>query len=176
MTRVWDLPVRVLHVALAATVALAWLTTAVAVGWHQRAGWAALAIVAARLAWSHLGNRHARLCGFVRGPRATLRYARLALLARAPRYVGHNPLGAWMVLALFACIAMLSLTGWLYTTDRFWGDAVVERIHVGSAWSMAVLFALHVAGAIAASVRHRENLIASMAHGMKREARGSDID
>ena len=176
MVRVWDLPVRALHVALALAVALAWLTTAVAFGWHQPVGWAALAIVAARLAWSRYGNRHARIGSFVRGPRSTLHYARLVLLARAPRYVGHNPLGAWMVLALFACVALLALTGWLYTTDRFWGDALVERIHVAAAWAVVLLVAVHVAGAIAASIRHRENLIASMAHGMKREARGSDID
>ena len=176
MVRVWDVPVRVLHVALVITVGLAWITTEVAVGWHQRLGWTALGVIAARLAWSRCGNRHARLGNFVRGPRTTLNYAWLALRARAPRYVGHNPLGAWMVLALFACVATLALTGWLYTTDRFWGDAVVERVHVGAAWGMGVLVALHVLGAIAASVRHRENLIASMAHGMKREAHGSDID
>ena len=31
-----------------------------------------------------------------------------------------------MVIALFICVGGLALTGWLYTTDRFWGDETVE--------------------------------------------------
>ena len=174
--RVWQLPIRLLHWALAASVVAAWVTTEVGVGWHQPAGWAALAAVVTRLAWSAFGNRYAQPAGFMRGPLATLHYAALALRGRAPRYVGHNPLGAWMIAALVACVALLAFTGWLYTTDRFWGDATVERIHVAAAWSMAVLALLHVAGVAVASLRHHENLIGAMLHGMKRAPRDGDVD
>jgi cytochrome b len=84
----------------------------------------------------------------VRGPRATLAYARRVLAGREPRHLGHNPLGGWMVLALFACILGLALTGWLYTTDRFWGDETVERVHVALAWTMLALGRLHVGGVL----------------------------
>ena len=176
MIRVWDRPVRLLHWALAASVVAAWVTTEVGVGWHQPLGWAALGIVAARLLWSVFGNRHSRPAGFMRGPRATLRYAALVLRGKAPRYLGHNPLGAWMIAALVACVVLLALTGWLYTTDRFWGDATVERVHVLAAWSIAGLALVHVMGVVIASLTHRENLIGSMLHGLKREPRGSDVD
>ena len=151
--RVWQLPIRLLHWALAASVVAAWVTTEVGVGWHQPAGWAALAAVVTRLAWSAFGNRYAQPAGFMRGPLATLHYA-----------------------ALVACVALLALTGWLYTTDRFWGDATVERIHVAAAWSVAVLALLHVAGVAVASLRHHENLIGAMLHGMKRAPRDGDVD
>ena len=108
----------------------------------------------------------------MRGPRATLAYARQVLAAREPRHLGHNPLGACMVLALFACVAGLALTGWLYRTDWFWGDETVERIHVVLAWIGVALVLLHVAGVALASFRHRENLVAAMISGEK-ESRGA---
>jgi len=41
-----------------------------------------------------------------------------------------------MILTLLACVGGLALTGWLYTTDRFWGDETVEQVHVALAWTM----------------------------------------
>lgn len=176
MTRVWDLPVRALHWALAASVVLAWLTTEAFVRWHQPLGWAALAIVVARLFWGFAGNRHARFASFMRGPRPTLRYAALALRGKEPRYLGHNPLGAAMMVALLFVVVALALTGWLYTTDVFWGDATVELLHRVFAWTIVALALLHVAGVALASARHRENLVAAMVHGDKRAADAGDID
>ncbi|MEO7055190.1 MAG: cytochrome b/b6 domain-containing protein [Caldimonas sp.] len=176
MTRVWDRPVRALHWALAASVVAGWVTTEAFGRWHQPVGYAALAIVVARLTWSGFGNRYARFNSFLRSPRATWRYASLALRGHETRHVGHNPLGACMVVALIVCVAALALTGWLYTTDRFWGSETVERFHLGFAWAITGLAVLHVAGVVFASVRHRENLVASMVHGHKRDASDSDID
>ena len=173
--RVWDPAVRVLHWALAAAFALAWATTEWLGPWHQPVGYAALAIVAARIAWGFVGPRYARFAQFVHGPRRTWAYAALALAGREPRHLGHNPLGAWMVLALYACVAALALTGWLYTSDRFWGDETVERVHVALAWTMLALVALHIAGVAVASFRHRENLLAAMLGGDKREAEDGDV-
>src|SRR5207344_1558354 len=108
----------------------------------------------------------------VRALGATLGYLRQVLSGRAPRYIGHNPLGGWMIVALLACIAGLSLTGWLYTTDRFWGDETVETVHRLLAWGMLGLITLHVAGVVFTSLRHRENLVAAMFSGRKRPAAG----
>ena len=174
--RVWDLAVRVLHWALVVSVALAWATTEWLVRWHQPVGYVASALVAARLAWGFAGGgRYARFAQFVRRPSSTWRYARLALRGREPRHIGHNPLGAWMALALIGTVAALGLSGWLYTTDLLWGDETVERIHLALAWTIVVLVAIHVGGVVFASVRHRENLVVSMFDGRKRAARNGDI-
>lgn len=176
MVRVWDVPVRVLHWALVASVVLAWTTTEWFGQWHKAVGYAGLAVLVARVAWGFVGSRHARFAQFLRGAGPTWRYLKLALRGREPRHLGHNPLGACMVLAMIACLSGLALSGWLYTTDRFWGDETVERIHLALAWTIVVLAVLHVAGVVIASVRHRENLVVAMATGDKREARGSDIE
>jgi cytochrome b len=176
LVRVWDLPVRLLHWGLAASVAVAWATTAWFGRWHEAAGYVGLGLLMARIVWGFVGPPHSRFAQFVRGVAATWRYARLASAGRAPRYIGHNPLGAWMVLAFFFCLAGLALTGWLYATDAFWGDATVEQIHRALAWTMVALAALHVAGVVVASIRHRENLVAAMVHGDKRGAAANDIE
>ena len=172
---VWDRAVRVLHWALVAAVALAAISTVLFVGAHRPAGYAALALVLVRVLWGLVGRGHARFAQFVRGPVATLRYAHRWLQRREPRHLGHNPLGAWMVLALMACVSGLALTGWLYTTDAFWGSEAVEVAHRALAWTLLALVALHIGGVIFTSLRHRENLVAAMLDGRKRAPAETDI-
>lgn len=167
---------RSLHWLLCAAVAAAWLTTLALLQWHEPVGYAAAAVVAARIAWGFLGGGHSRFGSFVRGPRVTLGYAARVLAHREPRYVGHNPLGGWMVVSLLACVAALAATGWLYTaTDRFWGEPWLERLHALLAWSLLALIVLHVVGVVLTSIRHRENLVRAMLDGEKRAPAPGDV-
>jgi cytochrome b len=168
--RVWDPLVRVGHWLLALTVLFAWLTRHRAGPWHEWIGYASVVIVAVRLIWGWRGSRHARFAEFVRGPRATLTYARALLVGREPRTLGHNPLGGWMIVALLTTVTLVGASGWLYTTDRFWGVEWVETLHRWLANTLWALVGLHVAGVLYASLRHRENLVAAMLHGRKPEA------
>ena len=174
--KVWDRTVRVLHWVLVLSVAIAWLTTLRFGDLHQPAGYVALAAVLLRTAWGCVGGRYARFRQFVRSPRATLAYLRRVSQRREARYIGHNPLGGWMILALMGCVSSLGLTGWLYTTDRFWGDALIGDLHHALAWALLGMIALHVAGVILASIRHRENLVRAMVDGSKPAAQPLDID
>jgi len=88
--------------------------------------------------------------------------------------MGHNPLGGWMIVALLATALAAAISGWVYTTDAFWGVAWVERVHVFFAELLLVLAALHVAGVAFTSIRHRENLVAAMLHGKKRATDADD--
>lgn len=166
--RVWDPLVRIGHWLLVAGVAGAWLTRESEGDTHELLGYLVLAVIAVRLVWGFLGGEHARFSGFVHGPAATLRYAQLVLRRREPRHLGHNPLGAWMIVALLTVAAATGVSGWLYTTDRFWGVEWVEELHETLANVLLVLVALHVAGVLLASHRHREHLIGAMVHGRKR--------
>jgi cytochrome b len=166
--RVWDPLVRIGHWLLVAAVAVAWFTRHSIGAWHERIGYAALAVVAARILWGWRGSQQARFSDFVHGPKHTFRYALEMLRRREPRYLGHNPLGGWMIVALLSAVALVGASGWLYTTDRFWGVAWVEAVHSVSSDVLLTLVALHVAGVLYASCRHRENLVGAMLHGRKR--------
>jgi cytochrome b len=173
--KVWDPIVRIGHWTLALTIAGAWLTRNGSGALHEWIGYASLAVVALRVAYGWLGPARARFDDFVRSPAATLSYAAAMVRGREPRYIGHNPLGGWMVIALLINAALAGLSGWLYTTDRFWGDPRMESLHNALAISLLVLAGLHVAGVIATSWRHRENLVAAMVHGRKRPPAGNDV-
>lgn len=170
MIRVWDLPVRVLHWSLVLSVAAAWLTRHSPGRWHEWLGYAALAIVAIRLAWGFIGSTHARFAAFIRPAAVTFAYAREVLAGREARFIGHNPLGGWMIVALLSLVALVGLSGWLYTTDRYWGVDWVEELHEALSNILFLFVALHLVGVVYTSVRHRENLPAAMLHGRKREA------
>ena len=168
--QVWDRAVRVLHWSLVVSVALAALSLIEALGLgalHRIAGYVALAIVLLRIVWGFTARGHARFTQFVRGPAVTLSYLRRVFARSEPRTLGHNPLGGWMIVALLLCVAALAFTGWLYTTDMFWGSEAVEDVHRTLAWTLLALVSLHVAGVIFTSVRHRENLVRAMFSGRK---------
>lgn len=173
--RVWDMPVRLMHWALVASVAAAWFTSSQIGPAHEVLGYIACALMAARVAWGFGGGRYARFAQFVRTPSATARYLRSVLAARAPRYIGHNPLGGWMVLALLGCIALLGFTGWLYTTDMFWGYGWLAHLHEALGWTLLALIACHVGGVALTSWQHRENLVRAMVTGDKPAPQGDDV-
>ena len=134
----------------------------------QAAGYAIAALVALRIVWGFVGPRHARFSDFVRGPAATLDYLRQGVRGRAPRFLGHNPAGGVMTIALLGMLVAISATGVMMTSDAFWGAQWVEHLHEGLVYVTLGLIALHVAGVILASFEHGENLVKAMITGRKR--------
>ena len=156
--RVWDPFVRIFHWSLVGLFVLAFVTGDEIEWLHIAAGYAIAALVALRVVWGFVGPRHARFSDFVRPPREVSRYLRDAIRLRAPRYLGHNPAGGAMVVALLAMIAGIAATGFMMTTDAFWGAQWVEDLHEGLVYATMGLIALHVAGVLFASCAHGENL------------------
>ena len=113
MIKVWDPLLRLFHWSLVASIAIAWLTGEDGEALHEWAGYAALGLIAFRLVWGVIGPRYARFTQFIRGPKEVITYTKDMLNKREKRYIGHNPLGAAMVVALLATTAATGFTGWL---------------------------------------------------------------
>ena len=173
--KVWDLLVRAGHWTLVIGIVATWLTRG---QWHEWLGYSVLAVVMLRIVWGLLArgeSRYARFTQFVRSPMATLGYGKQILAGHEPRHIGHNPLGGWMIVTLLATIIGICVTGWLYTTEKFWGVGWVENLHEGLTYGLMVLLALHIGGVIFSSWQHRENLLAAMLHGRKRAPGSGDV-
>lgn len=117
---VWDLPLRVFHWLLVASVFTSWATHELGVeyfSWHVRAGYLTLVLVSFRIAWGFVGPRHARFASFLRGPRGLLAYLRPARTGGEASTVGHNPLGGLSVVAMLGLLLFQALTG-LFSNDE----------------------------------------------------------
>jgi len=172
---VWDPVVRLFHWSLAASIGLAWLTSTSRDVIHNECGYAAASLVGVRILWGLVGPRYARFSQFCRHPFRVLGYLRDILVGREARYVGHNPAGGAMVIALLTMISATALTGWMMTTDAYFGVDWVQITHKYCAYTVIALVVMHLCGVVLASLRHRENLVKAMFTGRKREPAEGDV-
>jgi cytochrome b len=165
--RVWDPLVRTFHWTVALACLGAYLTTDDWRRLHEVLGYWVLGAVIVRVVWGFVGTRHAQFADFVKGPRRLGRYMLGLAQGTEPRYVGHNPLGGLMVLALLLVLGGLGVTGWMMGLDAFWGDELLGDLHADLANLLLVLVGLHLLGVVWESLRHGENLVAAMITGRK---------
>lgn len=174
--RVWDLPTRVFHWALALCVVGSFVTVKLggnAMVWHGRIGVTVVGLLAFRLVWGLVGSTYARFGQFVRGPRAIKDYIRGQWQGE-----GHNPLGALSVLAMLGMLLLLVATG-LFANDDIAFEGPLYAL-VGKEFSdrvagihrliepLTILLVLAHLGAIAYYVRIRkQTLIMPMITGWK---------
>jgi cytochrome b len=166
--RVWDPLVRFFHWSLVLSFAVAWLSANSWENVHAWAGYAAGGLIVLRIIWGFVGTPYARFAHFVRSPGATLAYLRAIATGSEARHIGHNPAGGAMIVALILGMGGTALTGYLLTTDAFWGNEWMAHLHHWSAHGLIILVGVHLAGVALASYRHRENLVRAMIVGKKR--------
>lgn len=173
--KVWDPLVRVFHWCLVACVATAWVLAERWRSGHEWAGYAVLGLIGLRIVWGLVGGRYARFRQFLRPPAEVGAYARAVLAGHAPRHLGHNPLGGWMVAGLLLVLAAIGLSGWMLGLDAFFGDEWLEELHEALANGLLVMVVLHVAGALFTGWQHAENLVLAMVTGRKRKPQRGDV-
>lgn len=181
-TRVWDLPTRLFHWALAGLVVFSVVTAKIGgnwMDWHTRSGYTILALLVFRVLWGLAGSRYARFASFVTAPGAALRRARelLARHASGP-HAGHNPLGGWAVIAMLTVLVVQGISGLFANDDivtegpwaKFVSDATSDRlttVHRYNEKVMYALIALHLAAIAYYRFAKRENLVTPMLTGDK---------
>lgn len=174
--KVWDPLVRIFHWTVAGGVIANLTFLRHADDPHIYVGYMVVAALGVRLVWGFVARGHARFTSFVPGPRGLTTYLAAMIQRREPRYIGHNPAGAAMIVLLMVLLATVGGTGWMMGLDAYWGVPWVEGVHEVTANLLIGAVAVHVIGAIAESIRHRENLPLAMITGYKRAAKGTDID
>lgn len=176
--KVWDPLVRLFHWGLLAAFVTAYLAQEGAYDLHLAAGYTVLGLVAVRILWGFVGTRHARFGDFVHGPAAVAGYLKALAARSAPRYLGHNPAGGAMILALLAALLVIGLSGValdaaenragpLGDTQLFLHLDLIARVHAWATDLTLVLIAVHVLAVLHASRALGENLVRAMITGRK---------
>jgi len=165
---IWDWPLRAYHWALVIFVVIAWFTPNKYDSLHRFAGYTVLALIVFRLGWGFLGSRYSRFRTLRRRLRAMPQYLRDLRHGKTGRYLGLNPAGAAMLVAVLLLLAISTITGWMQVTVRIFDVGWVEDSHAYSSDAVMILILLHVLGVLLMSVLQRENLVRSMITGWKR--------
>jgi cytochrome b len=181
--RIWDLPVRLFHWLLVLSVAAAavsgWLLPVNWLSLHLLAGTAIAVLLPLRLVWGLAGSAYSRFSSFDIRPAAVIAHVRNFGARDPQREAGHNPLGAWMVIAMLVTLATIVTTGALLLGGGFKQGPFKSLVSFATAWDLRDvhevfafgllgLVALHVGGVVFESRRTGENLAAAMVTGRKR--------
>lgn len=165
---VWDLPLRLWHWALAASVVAAWFTPTVYDGLHRIVGYAVIGLLAFRLVWGFWGSRYSRFRMIGVRLRAAPRYLWNLRRGITGRYIGLNPAGTLMLVTLLVALAVSAITGALSVTVTFFGVWWIEDTHAYVSDAVIVLVVLHIVGVVGMGMLQREKLIRAMITGRKR--------
>jgi cytochrome b len=117
--KVWDIAVRIFHWSLVFLFTVSYITGEDVSALHVYAGYGVLGLITFRFLWGFIGTRHARFSDFVFGPDKVMHYTKSLFSSHPEHYLGHNPLGGWMVVALLISLMAVSWSGLeLYAADE----------------------------------------------------------
>ena len=197
--KVWDIFVRFFHWALVTLFFLAYASGDDFETVHAYLGYGIVLLLVARIIWGLTGTKYARFTNFIYGRKTIKAYAGSLLSGRPKHYLGHNPLGGWMIMALLAGLLLTCWSGLeaygskglgpLAAIDTSLivaaradddervskGSRIWKEIHEFFASLVMFLIAGHIAGVIISSLVHRENLVRSMWTGYKINPHDDDV-
>jgi len=179
--KVWDPFVRIFHWSLVLTFTLAYVTGEDLEILHNNTGYVVLGLVLMRIVWGFIGSRHARFSDFTYSPAEVKGFLRDTIGKRARRYLGHNPAGGVMIIAMLLSLVITTVTGIAYygVEDTAGPLAmlagaseetkeVLEEAHEFFANLTVLMVLVHIIGVIVESRLHSESLVKAMVTGRKR--------
>jgi cytochrome b len=149
-----------------------------AMQYHEWSGVAIIALLVFRISWGFLGSQPSRFEDFVKGPAAVWSYATGMVKGKTGRYLGHNPLGGWSVLAMLLVLMLQACMG-LFANDDIitegplylWVSKAISdwitKIHKLNQYVLIGLVAIHLFAVAFHFFVKRENLIKPMINGIK---------
>jgi cytochrome b len=176
---VWDLHTRLFHWLLL-LVFVASMTTGLLgdidlMTWHLRSGYALLGLLIFRLLTGLFGRDYGRFTRFALSPSAIFSYLR-----GERQFVGHNPLGSWMIVVMLLALIVQAFSG-LMTSDDFFveGPWVFWASEQWVSWSslihsnnyrlLLLLVGMHISAVLFYYFVRATNLVLPMISGYKHQ-------
>ena len=186
--RRWDPLIKITHWGIAAVV----ITNALIVGEgsiaHIYAGYTLAALLALRMLWGFIGPNAARFASFKPSPAKALAHIGDIRAGKREAHISHNPLGALMVYALWACLAVIIASGigmagappavdatinsaefvsGEYREEEGGAGELLEEVHEVAVNLLYALILLHIAGVAFETARSGKRTITAMLPGGK---------
>jgi cytochrome b len=146
---------------------------------HRWTGYTILGVLVFRLWWGVAGGSTARFAHFLAGPGRTFAYLRTVGRRSPGETAGHNPLGAWSVLAMIVVLLVQVGLG-LFASDidglesgplshliDFDASRAAADLHELSFRVLQALVALHILAVAFYWVWKRQNLVGAMITGKR---------
>ena len=176
---VWDLPLRLFHWLLVASMVASYATAKLGfdwMRWHFYLGYWTIGLLVFRVLWGCLGPRHARFGSFIRRPSTIWLYLRNLFNKAGPRSVGHNPVGGLMVILMLLLVAVQAATGLFTSDDVAWTGPYNPAVSAATASALAAIhdinfniilgvIGLHIAAIVFYALYKKQNLVVPMLHG-----------
>lgn len=185
--KAWDAPTRIFHWLLAILIAVSWATCEYSealddpvLKWHRWSGLLILTLLVWRLLWGVFGSSTARFAKFIPTPLGLATYASAVRYGREPKFLGHNPLGAVMIVALLALLLTQAMLG-LFTVEH--NDLTAGPLYhylseegrkAATSWHRHLfeevtlwLIAIHILVNLVYAIFRRQPLIRAMISGRK---------
>jgi cytochrome b len=116
---VWDPLVRIGHWTLVIAFFTAYFTEDDFLTQHAWAGYVITAVIIIRLLWGFIGGRYAQFSNFMYKPSVIFQYLKNLISRKPQHYIGHNPAGGAMVIALLFCLSITVFSGMkLYAVEK----------------------------------------------------------
>jgi cytochrome b len=166
--KVWDPFVRVFHWSLLILMSANAFVLDDESKYHRWVGYTVAGLLVARIVWGFVGPRYARFSSFPPSARRSLEQLTDLVSGRRRIHLGHTPLGALMIYNLILSVAVICISGYLMTTDMFWGVEWPEEVHEAAVTWVKISVVLHVAAVVFESIRTKVNLPRAMVTGYKK--------
>lgn len=177
--KIWDLPTRIFHWTLVLGIGFMWLSAELGglwMDWHMQVGIFMLALIIFRIIWGFVGSDTSQFGFFIKSPANSIHHLKELKEGGTLYHVGHNPLGAWMVVFLLAGILFQALTGLFANDDILVEGPLYGLVSESTAktlnglhhwWFNVLLLAVvvHILSVGFYKIRKRTNLIKAMVSG-----------
>lgn len=178
---VWDLPLRLFHWLLVASLFAQWLTAEVlenATQWHAYIGYFTLGLIIFRVVWGFIGTRYSKFSSFIGSPKAILEYTKSLFSGSYQAHVGHNPLGGLLLPVVLVLVGLQGISG-LFVSDDIIFDGpyfssvgsqvqeIMQTIHHSVFDWLLYLIGVHIFALLFYKFSLKQNLVKPMIDGKK---------
>ena len=182
--KVWDRFIRFYHWTQVIILFGLWYSAKEdSMDWHFTLAYLLLCLLVTRIIWGVLGGETAKFSHFIHHPFIVFKNKYKQKMSNHINYIGHTPIGGYMVISLFTTIGVQISTG-LFISDNMFYDGplaffitdywsgILTYIHKLNFNVILGLITLHI-GAIVLYFINNHNLISPMLWGKKLLPKGT---